>query len=347
MGKYLDSIINRMEKEDISDNIQSEIIDILNNLKDNQGLAKLFKNLSERTRNFFDMLLELYIAYGLEDYRPKYEVKYINDKRPDFTMEINSQKVLVEVKRKDRAESEVKLFKKFHEIEPKMISILDKKSHKKYACFLHFSDIPKNCKLDGLLHSIPQRIKGISGNKIEEGATVVLHKTNNYEISLKFILPAAKWDICIESSAYLNDYFTFELLKDMLTGKNGLMSKFEKRNPQDITIGIIDPTSRSFILGVTETSFDLSRAKCLLKNIMDIDPKLKNDPNRIECNWYYEIRDNIDVIFLIYKRWSNLKDIKFEKFISNKVNKDKIPVINQIYQKLASPFQRELQTSTN
>ncbi len=78
-----------------------------------------------------------------------------------------------------------------------------------------------------------------------------------------------------------------------------------------------------------------------MKNYMDTDPKLRDNPYRLTCDWHSSIRKNIDAIFIISRRWSRAEDLKFEKNISNEVDKTKIQFIDEIYHNLAT-LSREL-----
>ncbi|MFH1260238.1 MAG: hypothetical protein ABII74_10605, partial [Elusimicrobiota bacterium] len=325
---------------------QENIEKMFDVLKSNQDLQKLFKNLgqSDQSTNFFNILLEFYIAYGLNQYNPQYESICLNGEKPiDFTVNMNSTRILIEIKRKNKTKSEIDLDEKLSKEKNKIICALEKKSNQKYSCYINFHNVNKDYNFSKLLESIPEKIEGWSNAEIKKDGELILDDSSafpnifpSYKVSLKLFLKATKWDITTMSSAEINGFFTGELLQDFLIGKDGLLPKFIGRKSEDVTIGIIDPSERNANSGAMQTSFDLENAKFFLENIMDTDPKLRDNPYRLICNWHLSVRKNIDAIFLISERWSRAKDLKFEKIISSEVDKTKIQYIDEIYQNLAT-----------
>lgn len=100
---YLSQIKSNMQRLDFSREEQEEIIKYCDALKNYFGFNRVFKKLCRENIKYVEFAnnsLELLIAYSLRKYSVEYEKKYINGKRPDITINMDDNKILLEIKKK-------------------------------------------------------------------------------------------------------------------------------------------------------------------------------------------------------------------------------------------------------
>jgi len=315
-------------------------------LRKREGVSGLLEELTDNSRDLYHNLLVLYFAYAFRRYDPKYEkyeMKYGNKKIDliDLTVSFNNKRILFEIKTKHVANSEIRLCTQFKNVKPEIIKVLEAKFDVKYRCVLRFSNIP--CKYDDdhmskLLDSIPQKVQFAVRNirVINEWEPIVLQEACGHDIgmSLVFTVKDEKWHIGIGSGGELNPRFTWSLLEGIF--KKGFFPKFKHRQPQDLTIGIIDISKRDFVLSQIQNSCDLVYARPLLKRIMESNSTLADFPvdHPITETTIEAARCCIDGIFLIGKPWNVFRCLKVEKFINSRVCKEKASIISKLYDNL-------------
>lgn len=326
-----------MGERRIPSDTQDAVIKMAEEIQNRKILGELLKNLVNNKHNFWDYCCELCAGYALADCEPKYEIKYEKE-IIDFQIDINGQKVWIEIKNRHESDLQKNILKQLEEVKPHIVKILEKKSSKKYLCTVDFFDIPKEFWLgEEWVKEILSEIEKIRPDEICPDNKIILKKgPPDYEISLYFLNEFEKWGINYESGCTeMNQEITRDLLVTML---RRLLGKFKNRNNNDVTIGVIDVTSRRFVDGWMEASIDLSYAGCLLENIV-VGKKLANNPNRETFPWYDEVKNKIDAIFLVISNpISNpivsSESIEIEKFISSLANENKKIAINTIFGKI-------------
>lgn len=340
-----------MKQEKVSLDIQNKAVKMLEQLHDKEGIENIQKNLSNIGRDFWDVFLELRVGHALKNYDWKYEKIKLLDKFPDFCFRLQNMEVFIEVKNR-HAEAK----KELYAIHEQLLKILGEKSDKSYSCELYIKNIPAYKTEDEKfvfkewLNQCTDSLSKISSNQIKQGNKVILvneswyskksHRDYKIKIILEFLSESKKWDISYCESCELNDYFTNELLQDLLEKKNNkedsLTNIFEGKTSGMGTIGIVDVTERESAFPI-ESFFDMETAKYIMENIMgqgqtSQEPvtkkcykRLTENHKRITKGWYEKARDKVDALFLIHKRHN------VEKFLSCKVPQNKKEIIEKIY----------------
>lgn len=313
---------------------------MLKELQDKKGFGDLKKYLSDPGRNFWDYFLELCVGYAFRDYNWQYEKIKLSEKFPDFYFCLGDMKVFAEVKNKNETKLD-----ELEEIKLKILGALKKKPSKKhYDCKLDLYNFPADGEfsLVTYLKQITDAVAKISPETIKKDDRVTLlskiwhsqksRKEYEIKIVLQFLSESNEWRIIAYSeTGMLNDYYTFQILNDLLKcSKGSFVNKFAARTSDMVTIGIIDVTDRESTSPI-EKSFDTEVAKEMIKNIMG---NKKASPDLVREDWFEEIREKTDAIFLIYGNHIKSGTSNFEKFFSNKVLQDKKEIIDEIHSHL-------------
>ena len=263
-----------MKEIHIPSDINANVNKMFKKLQEKQGIRTLESRLSNCNDQFWDYFLELCVGYALKNYHWQYENKGPLGKR-DFSFCEEKTKVFIEVKNRNKTESE----KKLEGIRQKALNVLKDKSGRKYLCALHLKDIPVDIDEDGKPifdaweDKILCRLSKISSNQVKKDNAITLLEEVWYgkrslreyesEVTLEFLGESEKWDVVLRESGEVNDWFSFELLRDFL---DSLLYVFEKRTTKMITIGIINVTAREFIFPI-EKSFDPGYGKGILEEV--------------------------------------------------------------------------------